>query len=960
MIKDCGESALRFWDEDIFHKTLRDLFYFEDTNLEWDKDLLKEGSNFFLFDKKLKQRFYTTIYYFSTEGSCWIFLILIPAITKVKDIEGSVLKKTDFPAFDQTIFLLSLFEEQKKALEEAFYAANDLVELNKEMKENKERFEFAFEGTKDALWDWDIESGALTVSDNWLQMLGYTRDEIKLHFETWKNLIHPEDKEEFLKSLKNHLEKKEPYEVEFRLHTKEGHWKWILSRGNVIEWSKGNAPKRMIGTHINIHVKKCLEEEVSSAKKLLEAGAEANNVLLTSENFSEAVSLSIRKIAEGSSADRVSLYCAYHLSNLDPSECIFTKEDAPLCVLTDFETLELWSKWQKSFNKDHFFSKNHKQMDEEEKEFFEKRGTIDYLAFPIAMGRIFYGFILLEFFTPQEGYRSEIFAFRAFSSSLGGFFSRNNTEESLRVSEARLKKIFEASQEGILTIGEHLDITMANVSAEELMEVGENEAIGTKISQFFVGEEQKLVEQAIRDRFSGENKETELILDVTWNSMNGKKTPIEMSISCLERAGGKFVVSIIRDISERKKNEKMLQEARKKEEVLGAKIQQSLLLGKVPVEVQDLDIGALTIPSQGVDGDFYDFFLQGGEYLDVMLGDVMGKGVPAALLGAGTKAAFNRAITTLTLSLNGHRRPHPEEIVRLVHSQVTAQMIDISSFMTLCYARFDIRLNQMVYVDCGHGHLAYFSSNKEEWTNLRGNNVPLGFNLQEVYTQEQVSFSEKDIFVFYSDGIVEAKNPNGDMYGSERLWSTISDNKELSARALTEKCLEDLKNFASKTGFDDDVTLIIVKIVSQETDLKAVQSLVVPSQMESLGFIRNTLNSFCEKAFKYGWQEEDSIEMNLAVNEAITNIIRHAHKAAEGEKIYLSVFLYIDRLDINLEYFGEPFSVGDITLPAYDYTKEGGFGLYIIQKMVDTVLYTEGEEGRRKIVLSKNMSLRLN
>src|SRR5262249_58029311 len=128
---------------------------------------------------------------------------------------------------------------------------------------------------------------------------------------------------------------------------------------------------------------------------------------------------------------------------------------------------------------------------------------------------------------------------------------------------------------------------------------------------------------------------------------------------------------------------------RQREVEVGAKIQQTLLLGQPPRDLPGVRVAALTVPSQQIDGDFYDFYKHSDYCLDVIVGDVMGKGVPAALLGAAIKSHFLRALSHLISFLDRSQLPEPEEVVRLVHADVTKEFIGLEFFATLCYARFD-------------------------------------------------------------------------------------------------------------------------------------------------------------------------------------------------------------------------------------------------------------------------------
>ena len=127
-----------------------------------------------------------------------------------------------------------------------------------------------------------------------------------------------------------------------------------------------------------------------------------------------------------------------------------------------------------------------------------------------------------------------------------------------------------------------------------------------------------------------------------------------------------------------------------------------LLLTQPPTDVPGLQVAALTIPSQRIDGDFYDFFRHENQCLDVIVADVMGKGIPAALVAAATKSNFLEALCHLTAMSRSGQLPEPKEIVTLAHADMVRQLIDLESFVTLIYARFDLGRRQLDLVDCGH------------------------------------------------------------------------------------------------------------------------------------------------------------------------------------------------------------------------------------------------------------------
>lgn len=142
-------------------------------------------------------------------------------------------------------------------------------EIVSTLKENEERLKLAMEGTKDGLWDWNVATGDVYYSPQWMTMLGYQPYELESNFETWEMLVHPDDMEPATEKVNDYLSGSIPkYEIEHRLRTKGGGWKWILSRGKTFHRDGNGKPLRMTGTHIDITEKKKTEEKLKKSEEL--------------------------------------------------------------------------------------------------------------------------------------------------------------------------------------------------------------------------------------------------------------------------------------------------------------------------------------------------------------------------------------------------------------------------------------------------------------------------------------------------------------------------------------------------------------------------------------------------------------------------------------------------------------------------------------------------------------------
>ena len=134
-----------------------------------------------------------------------------------------------------------------------------------DLAENEERLRMALEGAGLAIWDWNIVSGEQIVSPKWFGMLGYCPDEVGGDFESWQRLVHPDDLPGVLTVIDDHLHDRLPfYEVEYRLKTRDGGWKWVRARGRVVERGPAGQPLRMAGTHRDISARKEMEARLQA------------------------------------------------------------------------------------------------------------------------------------------------------------------------------------------------------------------------------------------------------------------------------------------------------------------------------------------------------------------------------------------------------------------------------------------------------------------------------------------------------------------------------------------------------------------------------------------------------------------------------------------------------------------------------------------------------------------------
>ncbi|MDP8245678.1 MAG: SpoIIE family protein phosphatase [Candidatus Hinthialibacter antarcticus] len=523
-----------------------------------------------------------------------------------------------------------------------------------------------------------------------------------------------------------------------------------------------------------------------------------------------------------------------------------------------------------------------------------------------------------------------------------------------RADSARLKAITENLDVGLLLEDEARRIQVINANFCELAQIKQapNELVGLTASEFAGGIEAQVVD---RERFQVRTNELcqlkEPVLNEEW-ILKDERIINRDYFPVFENETYKGCLWLFRDVTYEKSKEFQLNDIQEQEIEIGSKIQKTLLLGITPTDIPALDVAALSIPSKRIDGDFYDFFHVDETRLDVLVGDVMGKGVPAALLGAAVKSHFQRAMRKLLAARPGGW-PEPREIVARVHHAMTEQLIELESFFTLFYMRFDVKQSECVFLDCGHMPTIWFQAKSQTSRFIQGENLPIGVSESEQFGQRAFSFEPGDFFVMYSDGLTEAPSPSGELFGIERLKAFVDQNHTLSPNELIDKIHKHLAAYTQSPHFSDDLTCVVVKICEYgvATPSRRLQDHFEGSLVE-LERGRQFLKTFYDES-QIKPDQNFMQQLTLAMNEAAANIIQHAYDGEEDGQWEMIIEEFQDRWVLSLLHNGTPFDPDEAPEPDFDGSRSSGFGVYIIRNSVDEAVYGRHDDGRCLIQLMK-------
>ena len=238
-----------------------------------------------------------------------------------------------------------------------------------------------------------------------------------------------------------------------------------------------------------------------------------------------------------------------------------------------------------------------------------------------------------------------------------------------------------------------------------------------------------------------------------------------------------------------------------KELALAQEIQLTLL-PKGPPKVPGYDIAGMYVPSAQVGGDYYDYIVCGDGQLGIAIGDVTGHGTPAALLMSTLQAGLRAQIET--------SQSVSELMARL--NTTLCRSTTPETFASLFFGLLDIKQRRFRFSNAGHNYPIWVNS-KGRIRHLKEGGLLLGMMEHIQHQEDEVKLIPGDVVVFYTDGVTEADDGQGTMFGEERLEKVVKEATKVSAQDLLKKILNEIEQFSSRTTYADDVTLVVLRVL---------------------------------------------------------------------------------------------------------------------------------------------------
>ena len=350
-------------------------------------------------------------------------------------------------------------------------------------------------------------------------------------------------------------------------------------------------------------------------------------------------------------------------------------------------------------------------------------------------------------------------------------------------------------------------------------------------------------------------------------------------------------------------------------------------------ERADLDMAATIVPAKEVGGDLYDFFLRGNK-LFFCVGDVSGKGVPAALVMAVTRTTFRNLSA---------REDSPGRIVQAMNDSLS-DMNENNMFVTFFCGVLDLTNGHLRYCNAGHNPPLVLTDAMRDLPVEP--NLPLGVLPGMEFKEQETPFCYDDAIFLYTDGLTEAENIDHEQFGEDRMRDALHGRK--SAQDHVDKVKQEVAAFVGDAPQSDDLTILFIHYVP------SAHRLVLPNDIGQIP----RLPAFVEEAVKMSkLPAEVEGSLNLALEEAVTNVMLYAYPEGTQGEVIIDMGCTSSAVSFTITDSGKPFDptakqAPDLSL-GVDERPIGGLGIHLIRQIMDDVRY-ERRGDKNVLILTKN------
>ncbi len=361
----------------------------------------------------------------------------------------------------------------------------------------------------------------------------------------------------------------------------------------------------------------------------------------------------------------------------------------------------------------------------------------------------------------------------------------------------------------------------------------------------------------------------------------------------------------------------------------------------LPHELQDDNkdnVFGLMDSAKEVGGDLYDYFYIDEVHLALVIADVSGKGIPAALFMMKTEAL----IKSLTISF----KSDTASIMKRINVALCSNN-DESIFVTCWLGIVNLASGELKYTNAGHNKVIIMHEGKPEYTTDKPG-VVLGAFEGTDYVENTVRLSQNDKIILYTDGVTEAHNLNNELYGEKRLLKFAQINNGLCPKDFVVKLRKDVEQYSNGAPQFDDITILAFKYVNEN---KIQESRIFDADVKELD---NLFEYSASLLRLLEFSNRDIIMINTALEEIFVNVSKYAYNGKGTVEITLSKFK--DHVSFVFKDSGKPFNPlakADPNITASSEEREiGGLGIFMVKKIMDKVEY-EYINGQNVLTLVK-------
>ena len=369
-----------------------------------------------------------------------------------------------------------------------------------------------------------------------------------------------------------------------------------------------------------------------------------------------------------------------------------------------------------------------------------------------------------------------------------------------------------------------------------------------------------------------------------------------------------------------------------------------LVVDEGVAERPDITIGATLKPAREVGGDLYNYFVR-DEKLFFCIGDVSGKGIPAALVMAMAQALF-RAVSSHESS--------PSHIVRTIN-ETGCRNNKTNMFATLFIGVLDLPTGRLRYCNAGHDAPVLIDGGELSQLPVKAN-LPVGLFDDFQYELQETVINKGATLFLYTDGLTEARNTDHKQFGMQRIMKALKELSNKQPGDIVSIMTEKVHLFAGEEEQSDDLTMLAIRYSPVANDFTLLGELTLKNDVSELKNLHAMLKSAAEKL---GLDTSTTRQIRLAVEEAVVNVMDYAYPKGQEGNITVKAMSNSKSLKLIITDSGMAFDPteaarADITLSAED-RPVGGLGILLVRELMDSINY-EREDGKNILTLMKNIN----